>query len=142
MFVVGGGGLRGYTMPMGDCVIRVGAVPIGDEGAGELQVSMVPMVRGSVAEERFGRDEQGQMRLLAEKAEIVFEQLAVSGRLRKRWFWWVGMKAGSGGGSLGRAFMGPGAAEGGGQLLMAVVPMVETAAGIREKARQAQKPIA
>ena len=133
VFVASGkAGLRGRTLPPGQCLFRVGLVPELSGPPWRLRLQMTPLVRSERREERYVRDEFGQMRRVAEKPEIIFDELRLSGKLENDWFVAVVLTGKAQTlGSLGAVFMTPNLYVQDEQLLVILRPRVQSVEEMR-----------
>lgn len=79
------GGLRGYSLPIGESLFRFSATLEQFTPRRFAHFELVPVVKSSDIEERFGRDEYGTLRQLTRNPEILFDQLRLSGILEDNW---------------------------------------------------------
>ena len=82
---------RGYSLANGDGIFRInGALTGGEPGSRTLFVSMVPIFRGTEAQQRIALDDKNMTRLISEVPIIVFEGLLLQESVREDQFICIG----------------------------------------------------
>ena len=134
VFITGSSGIpRGYTLSQGDCLFSVNCLP-GREipQPSSLYIKIVPEFHAAHSSERFDRDAFGVLRRIIENPRIVFNQMTLEGQLSKGHFICIAAKTKPiTAGNLGQLFLTRTEGTDNYQLVMILVPALQTGAEVR-----------
>jgi hypothetical protein len=134
VFIIGSSGIpRGYTLSQGDCLFSVNCVP-GREvpQPSSLYTKIVPEFHAALPSERFDRDAFGTLRRIIENPRMVFNQMTLEGQLPKDHFICIAAKTKPiTAGNLGQLFLTRTEGTDNYQLVLILVPGLQTGAEVR-----------
>ncbi|MBN1845071.1 MAG: hypothetical protein JW810_05270 [Sedimentisphaerales bacterium] len=124
---------RALTLPAGHCLFNVNCIPgLGGAQAKVFHLKIVPEVQAADPQDHFGTDEFGVLRRIRENPKIVFTRLALSGTLPIHHFVAIASRPDPQmAGKLGRLFFRRAEPEQNQQIIVLLLPMLQTGAQIK-----------